>query len=215
MPTGVRAELAIQGPYVCQVAPVSEDTASVVSVSWGLTDSEGTVTEEFTARGKGHAQVASPGSDLTPLFSSGERTTYRFERDKGQGCVCERVERTGCTVRRVRAADGGLILTLLAPGVGALREVVTDLEAAYDDVCVRRFIQSNGDGHEGDLLFFDAHSLTDRQLEVVETAHEMGYFAYPRESNAAEIAESLDITTPTFTEHLATAQRKFLDQLFD
>jgi hypothetical protein len=45
------------------------------------------------------------------------------------------------------------------------------------------------------------------------TAYQMGYFEHPRESNATEVAESLDIRPPTFVEHLAAAQGKLLDDV--
>ncbi|MEF8887534.1 MAG: helix-turn-helix domain-containing protein, partial [Haloarculaceae archaeon] len=55
----------------------------------------------------------------------------------------------------------------------------------------------------------------DRQREVVETAYEMGYFEYPRESNATEVATALDIQPSTFTEHLTAAQGKLLGELVE
>jgi predicted DNA binding protein len=55
--------------------------------------------------------------------------------------------------------------------------------------------------------------LTDRQREVLRTAHEMGYFEYPRGANAGEVATALDIEPSTFTEHLNAAQSKLLDEL--
>ena len=41
----------------------------------------------------------------------------------------------------------------------------------------------------------------------------MGYFEYPRESNASEVAAALDIEPSTFTQHLNAAQTKLLDEL--
>ena len=48
---------------------------------------------------------------------------------------------------------------------------------------------------------------------MVETAHEMGYFEYPRGANAEEVAAELDVHPSTLAEHLAAAQAKLLDQL--
>ncbi|MFC7230794.1 helix-turn-helix domain-containing protein [Saliphagus sp. GCM10025308] len=48
---------------------------------------------------------------------------------------------------------------------------------------------------------------------MLETAHEMGYFEYPRTSNAGDVANALGITRSTFGEHLAAAQRKVLQTL--
>ncbi|MFW6000412.1 MAG: helix-turn-helix domain-containing protein, partial [Halorubrum sp.] len=54
--------------------------------------------------------------------------------------------------------------------------------------------------------------LTDRQCEVLRTAYRMGYFERPRDANASEVADALDISPSTFAEHLATAQRKLLEE---
>jgi hypothetical protein len=48
---------------------------------------------------------------------------------------------------------------------------------------------------------------------VLRTAHEMGYFGYPREANATAVADALDVGVSTFTEHLAAAQRTVFDDL--
>lgn len=56
--------------------------------------------------------------------------------------------------------------------------------------------------------------LTDRQLEAIRAAHARGYFEWPRGATAEEVAETLGISTPTFTEHLRAAERKLLDEIF-
>jgi len=76
---------------------------------------------------------------------------------------------------------------------------------------------SGGDGEtdDGDVVFVDRSRLTDRQREVLETAYEMGYFEHPRATNATEVADALDVSLSTFTEHLATAQSKVLAAIVD
>lgn len=59
----------------------------------------------------------------------------------------------------------------------------------------------------------DRDKLTDRQLEVIETAYDMGYYEYPRGANASEVAEALDICPSTLAEHLAAAQTKLLEDV--
>ncbi|PSQ41211.1 helix-turn-helix domain-containing protein, partial [Halobacteriales archaeon SW_12_71_31] len=71
----------------------------------------------------------------------------------------------------------------------------------------------DGEGDDGDRTLVDRDALTDRQREVLRTAYEMGYFEYPRESNATEVAAALDISPSTLAEHLAAAQGKLLDEL--
>ena len=39
----------------------------------------------------------------------------------------------------------------------------------------------------------------------------MGYFDHPKGANAGDVADALDISRSTFTEHLAAAQTKLLE----
>lgn len=55
--------------------------------------------------------------------------------------------------------------------------------------------------------------LTDRQIEVLKTAFEAGYFEWPREKNGGEVADRLEITQPTMNKHLRLAERKVFEEL--
>lgn len=52
--------------------------------------------------------------------------------------------------------------------------------------------------------------LSDRQREVFLLAREHGYYGWPREVTARELADMLDITKTTFLEHLRKAESKLL-----
>jgi len=55
--------------------------------------------------------------------------------------------------------------------------------------------------------------LSVRQREIFEHARERGYYNWPREVNATELAEELDISKPTFLEHLRKAEAKLFDSM--
>jgi predicted DNA binding protein len=57
--------------------------------------------------------------------------------------------------------------------------------------------------------------LTDRQREALEAAYFGGYFDWPRESTAEEVAESLDIAAPTLHGHLRKAEASLITALFE
>ncbi len=54
------------------------------------------------------------------------------------------------------------------------------------------------------------NDLTRRQREVYELARDEGYYSWPREVDATELAAELDITKSTFLEHLHKAESKLL-----
>lgn len=55
--------------------------------------------------------------------------------------------------------------------------------------------------------------LSSRQFEVLELAHEEGYFDWPRHTDAETLANQLDISHATFLEHLRKAEKKIIDQV--
>ncbi|RKS82763.1 putative DNA binding protein [Haloarcula quadrata] len=56
--------------------------------------------------------------------------------------------------------------------------------------------------------------LSDKQLEVLETAYRMGYFKVPQEVTAEEIASELDISRSTLSERLRRVEHNFCELLF-
>jgi predicted DNA binding protein len=212
MSQGVRAELAVGG--ACPLAGLSaEGDAPVSDVTWTRA-SDGTVTEEF--RVPAEAPVDGDEDDLaeaTPVMDVGDGRVYQFERDADDACACDVVEDLGVPVSDVRAADGELLVTLHVDSPDRLREVVDELRTVAERVTVRYLVHGATDGDDERTAVVDVGRLTDRQREVVETAVEMGYFEYPRDASATEVADALGIDVSTFAEHLALAQSKLFDGL--
>ena len=214
MGSGIRAEIRVSADGTC---PVVEGAADVGSPSYSIARSATAseperVTEEFMIE-SGTAPTASV--ELTEVFDYGSKTMYRFSRDRGRGCPCEAVEAFDCPIVDLHARDGRLHLVFHVVDMRDLQDVIMTLRERYSEVDVRRLLRSEHDPQESNLIFVDRGRLTDRQREVLETAHRMGYFEHPKDANAGEVAETLDITTATFSEHLAAAQSKLLDAILD
>lgn len=58
-------------------------------------------------------------------------------------------------------------------------------------------------------------ALTERQLEVLQTAFRGGFFESPRQINGQDIANILDVSQPTISYHMKEAQRKLLANVFE
>jgi hypothetical protein len=203
----VYAELKIRDPRVCQVAAASEPGATVTQVSQTtLPDDEGRITVEV--------ETDDAAADVAAAPVDEDNGVFRLRRPLGQGCACELVERHACPVRDIHADDGELFLTFYAEELGTVRRAVADLKDSCDGVRLQRLYHA-GEEVDRDLVYVDRGRFTDRQREVLRTAHEMGYFAYPKDANAGEVADALSIASTTFAEHLSTAQAKLLDCLLD
>lgn len=56
---------------------------------------------------------------------------------------------------------------------------------------------------------------TDRQETALRTAFLGGFFEWPREVDGDELAEAMDISRPTYHQHLRAAQQKVFEELFE
>ncbi len=182
---------------------------STSGVSPGAVD-----TAEAEAIDGGETEVIDESISLTPVAGAGSDRTYRFTRDWTTDCVCEVVEAEGNPVSSLRAVDGALHVTVTGPELETLSTTVTALKSSFDGVRLQELTQST-ESDENDLVLVDRARLTGRQREVLETAHELGYFEYPKGANASEVADALDISGSTFAEHLGAAQSKLLDTILD
>lgn len=206
--SGVRTELVFERAEQCPVAAASADLPEpVTDVNWTATEGE-TVTEQVTV---GDDSL----DEFDPVFDYGSRTVYEFEREGAEPCICERIEESLGPVTDVHAEDGDLHVTLHASDITGLRELISDLGDRFGSVSVEYLVRSVDAGEDTELIPVDVRKLTERQREVLTTAHEMGYFEYPRDANASEVADELGIQPSTFAEHLAAAQRKLLEELFE
>jgi predicted DNA binding protein len=55
--------------------------------------------------------------------------------------------------------------------------------------------------------------LTERQWEIFEFARQNGYYKWPRDATARELATELDLSKTTFLEHLRKAEAKLLNDI--
>lgn len=58
-------------------------------------------------------------------------------------------------------------------------------------------------------------TLSDRQREALETAHELGYYEQPRRATHEEIADELGCSAVTASDHLQKAEAKLVDAAVD
>lgn len=108
----------------------------------------------------------------------------------------------------------GHLTVTVAPDID-VRTVVEAVQNKFDDIELtakrqtERDIQSTGDFRQS-----LEDRLTDRQYSVLEAAYSAGYFDWPRESTAKELANSLDLAPPTLHEHLRGALKELNETFF-
>jgi hypothetical protein len=215
MVDGLYVEAAVTGADACPTSTLDRSVrVESVTTSRRSTPEGDRVVGELTVADDSVDEAAAGSPPLDdPVFVDGDRTVYRFEAPGGD-CPCARVPEHGCPVRDLRADGDRLVVSFLARDVATVREVVADLRSCCAGVRLRRLCRSTATDDRR-LVVVDREGFTDRQYEVLRTAHEMGYFDRPRAASAETVATELSVTVPTFSQHLAVAQSKLLDQVLD
>jgi hypothetical protein len=210
MPDGIRATVEFATADICPIVELSEAVGTTIdSVTSNICPSE---CQESTVEFSIDTNCGLD-ADITPMFSHGSTDRYRLTLDDGTRCPCKRLARCGCPVTRYVAEDGTLTLVFHTADYDQLREVVAQLRESFPDMNIKRFVRAPAGERSRDPVFVDRSRLTHRQLEIMETAYEMGYFDRPRQSNATDIAAEIGISPATFREHLSAAESKILEDL--
>lgn len=166
-------------------------------------------TEEVTAV----AADSSGVSDVRPIDENGSATV---EISLTRGSLCCPLLEYGANVKSAEAAEGECRVVAEISSESAVRTVVERVTEPYPgtELYSKRELAA-GDGETPLPPDAELEALTDRQREVLEAAYRAGYFEWPRDSTAEELADSLDITSATLHGHLRKAEATLVDTFFD
>ncbi|WP_436923360.1 bacterio-opsin activator domain-containing protein [Halosimplex amylolyticum] len=122
----------------------------------------------------------------------------------------------GAVTRSVTAEDGVARYTIELPYEAEARELFELVADRYEETDLvgyhehERPVRTRQEFREAVTDRF-----TDRQETAIRTAFLGGFFEWPRDVDGDDLAESMDISRPTYHQHLRAAQRKVFDELFD
>jgi len=130
--------------------------------------------------------------------------------------LAQQLARAGANVRTAVADSGEGEVVLEVAHSADIREIVDTFRSLYPDseLVAKRERERTGQSVDGFRATVE-ESLTDRQRSVLENAYRAGYFDWPRESTAEEVADRIGISAPTLHQHLRLAERKLLSALLD
>ncbi|AEM59460.1 bacterio-opsin activator (plasmid) [Haloarcula hispanica N601] len=113
-------------------------------------------------------------------------------------------------------SDGETLeIQLEVPQTVDIRQLIAELRRSCPDIeLVGRHKRERGVQTRESFHSELTAQLTPRQFEVLLAAFYSGFYQSPRDKTGQEIADTLDISQPTFSHHLRVAVRKLLEQLF-
>jgi predicted DNA binding protein len=160
--------------------------------------------DELTARLEGHPKLIS----CSPVSVEGETFHFYTHVESGQpaGKLMAVAQKYALMlIPPLEFADGGLRITV----VGTHEMLRQSLEEFPDEIRVSIEQVGEYSPDERNVLSL----LTDRQLEVFETAVEKGYYDIPRRATHKDIADGLGCAPSTVDEHLRKAESRILTTL--
>ena len=132
------------------------------------------------------------------------------------GSIVHALSARGARIREATAAAGSVRVAADFPDGTAIRQVADDLRRAYTGTrLTSKESTSRRTRTESALREGVMGRLTDRQLAALSAAYHSGYFDWPRDSTAEEVAEAMDVSSTTFHSHLRKAERAIFDALLD
>jgi len=216
----VELEFRLGGGSTSFLARVGRQVGCEIAFEGAIPLTEDRVRLFFLARDVSPTDVRGVLEDSVAVESSQVLTT--LEEDvlveavvTGQTVVQSLVEE-GAALRTLDVTESDVRLTVDLQAGTDVRAFLDRFQVRYDDAefVARRERERPLQTENGLYAELEEH-LTDRQLEVLETAYYSGYFASPRRSTGGDVADLLDVSQPTVTEQLRTAQCKLLDLLLD
>ncbi len=163
---------------------------------------DSTLTDSVAVMGKQYdltPRQSLPGNATRELFVTYEPTNSIHEALVSRGFIPD---------EPIRVKEGYEYWTVVLDGERSdmtrrLDEIREEMNATIEIRQVETPVDLNGSGDQ----FTD---LSERQREVFELARREGYYTWPREVSATELAEEIDLSQATVLEHLRKAEAKIL-----
>jgi PAS domain S-box-containing protein len=194
---------------------LTADRECACRLEWAAPMDQGAVKEFVAIEGASADTVFAVAADTDRvrdcrLLSEGDEHLFEFVLE---GSVIRTLMDAGANTRSVEAADGSVRVVAEAPGDGDVRGIVDDFLSVYDDahLVAKRVVDRRQGGDGGAIV----GQLTDKQREAMEAALSSGYFEWPRDSTAEEVADRLGVSSATLHYHLRSAQGAILSALLD
>lgn len=119
-------------------------------------------------------------------------------------------------IRQLTLDGDGATAVVALPTTRDVRSVIETVQTTFPEtelISRRTCPRSHEPLHTRRAVY--EKSLTDRQQDTLRTAYLSGFFESPRETTGQEIAEAMDVSQPTFVQHLRAGQRNLFEMLFD
>ncbi|MBV0926256.1 PAS domain-containing protein [Halomicroarcula limicola] len=136
-----------------------------------------------------------------------------FELRVSEPPILSVIASLGGSIPEAVIEGGDYRLTVHLPPSGDVREVIDQIQEVYPNANLLKRHQRSLHGHGEPTAPELMSDLTARQRSALETAFHTGFFQWPRETSGEEVASLLDVSPPTFHQHLRKAEQKVFESV--
>ncbi|EMA27071.1 bacterio-opsin activator domain-containing protein [Haloarcula japonica] len=163
--------------------------------------------------------VAAAAADMTSIddvtqISDDDTESGVLRLELSQPFLALELADHGAIFREATADPNGTTFVVDVPQSVDVRNIAQLVDSTFSGVELKRK-ETLERGIEQDRSSEFLTDLTERQLEVIQTAYYSGYFESPRTKSGEDIATMLEISPPAFYQHVRTVQRKLFTTLFE
>ena len=152
---------------------------------------------------------------VTVLKRTDERARVLVVYERASSIVPEIVNSEFMPIEPVHITEGFEYWTVLVHA-DKLEEVFRELEDEYDVELQSIHEAAPANSVEfADVIDRVYDQLSPRQIECLFEASDAGYYNWPREISATDVADLLGVSSPTFLEHLRKGEQKALDLVLE
>ncbi|ELZ32583.1 bacterio-opsin activator-like protein [Halogeometricum pallidum JCM 14848] len=212
-----RVEFSVDDPTFV-LSRLARDAACTLSYQGGVQQSTEGSYVFITVEDASPTDVAEAASrlvaidDVQQISADGEGGVLRLRLT--QPFLALELADHGAVFREATAGPTATTLVIDIPDSIDVRTITRLVRETFSTVELRSK-QTLDQSIERDLYATFLEKLTERQLEVIQTAYYSGFFESPRERTGEEVAETLGISPPAFYKHARTVQRKLFETLFE
>ncbi|MFB6296051.1 MAG: bacterio-opsin activator domain-containing protein [Halobacteriales archaeon] len=213
----VELELAVRDPdfFLVDLAARSGSTLEYA----GSVYREGSLITFFTTDGD-PAAVAELAADIpevsdASVVGEGEESAL-LELHVGAESIVSELAEAGAKTNAMAASEGSATIEIELPAGADARSIVERIQERYPRTEMTRYRErERPPTTKREFMAGLEERLTDQQFTALQRAYLGGYYDWNRGTNGDELAESMDVSRPTFHQHLRAAERKLVEEFFD
>ncbi|RQG97868.1 bacterio-opsin activator domain-containing protein [Natrarchaeobius chitinivorans] len=155
--------------------------------------------------------------DVRVVSSSDDEVIVEFQIGEDGEFFTTSLTDAGAIPTELSSRDGTVRIVAEIPSIHSASDVIAQFQEAYPPVEIvarRQKEYSVPLFHQQELYESVIDLLTPRQHEALLLAYMNGFYEWPRETTGEQLADEMDVTPPTFYEHLRSAERKLLSVIF-